>query len=76
MSSSLILPLTFAVCFLSFSLKGHDIYGFDLDLLMHRISACKVNTTAFDNLLPNNALAKKMMIHPITTLGKSTAAYF
>ena len=39
-------PLIFSVCFLSFFLKGHDIYGFDLDLLMHRISACKVNTTA------------------------------
>ena len=25
-------------------LQGHDIYGFDLDLLLHRINACKVST--------------------------------
>ena len=24
-------------------LQGHDIYGFDLDLLLHRINACKVS---------------------------------
>ena len=37
-------------------LQGHDIYGFDLDLMLHRINACKVCTAILVGFLNVNAL--------------------